>query len=290
MRIAIIGHKRIPSNEGGIEKGVEQHAVRMASLGHQVTVYNRGGHNVFGTQYDNKKRRYYKGVRIVTIPTTKGKACVPIYSFLATIHAAIKRYDCVSYRASGSCVMIPLAKLFRLRVVASLHGIDSQRDKWGGFASRYLEFGERMAAKKADVCLVLSSNMQRYIKEKYGTDRSTYMVSHVINIIACDNDSKLIGLVYQLLQAETDFFVNVDRQTSICTVVITDNNLNIDVVTSLIKGLAGALGNHRIICNGIVTNSMDNLDDAIKTMMFLSSKYGNIMTGEVIKVLENNDE
>ena len=29
MKIAIIGHKRIPSNEGGIEKGVEQHAVRM---------------------------------------------------------------------------------------------------------------------------------------------------------------------------------------------------------------------------------------------------------------------
>ena len=24
MKIAIIGHKRIPSNEGGIEKGVEQ--------------------------------------------------------------------------------------------------------------------------------------------------------------------------------------------------------------------------------------------------------------------------
>ena len=43
MRIAIIGHKRIPSNEGGIEKGVEQHAVRMVALGHEVDVYNRGG-------------------------------------------------------------------------------------------------------------------------------------------------------------------------------------------------------------------------------------------------------
>ena len=41
-------------------------------------------------------------------------------------------------------------------------GIDSQRDKWGGFASKYLEFGERMAATKADVCLVLSKNMKQY--------------------------------------------------------------------------------------------------------------------------------
>lgn len=170
MKIGIIGHKRIPSNEGGIEKGVEQHSVRMVKSGHQVTTYNRGGHNVFGKEYDKKKLKEYKGVKIVTVPTVKGAACVPIYSFLATIHAAITRYDCVSYRASGSCVMIPLAKMFGLRTVASLHGIDSQRDKWGGFASKYLEFGEKMAATKADVCLVLSQNMKEYIDTKYHTN------------------------------------------------------------------------------------------------------------------------
>ena len=170
MKIAIIGHKRIPSNEGGIEKGVEQHAVRMVQRGNDVTVYNRGGHNVFGKEFDGKKLREYKGIKIVTVPTVKGAACVPIYSFLATIHAAFSRYDCVSFRASGSCAMIPLAKLLGLRVVASLHGIDSQRDKWGGFASKYLEFGERMAATKADVCLVLSKNMKQYIDTKYGVD------------------------------------------------------------------------------------------------------------------------
>ena len=54
MKIAIIGHKRIPSNEGGIEKGVEQHAVRMVQRGNDVTVYNRGGHNVFGKEFDGR--------------------------------------------------------------------------------------------------------------------------------------------------------------------------------------------------------------------------------------------
>jgi len=168
MKIAIIGHKRFPSNEGGIEKGVEEHAVRMVRLGHQVTVYNRGGRNIFNQDCRSERRREYKGVKIITVPTVRGAACVPVYSFLATLHAAVTRYDCVSFRASGPCVMVPLAKLFRLRVVASLHGIDSQRDKWGGFASRYLELGERMAAKKADVCLVLSRNMKEYIDSRYG--------------------------------------------------------------------------------------------------------------------------
>lgn len=67
MKIAIIGHKRIPSNEGGIEKGVEQHAVRMVKRGHSVTAYNRGGHNVFGKEFDREKQKEYKGIRIVTI-------------------------------------------------------------------------------------------------------------------------------------------------------------------------------------------------------------------------------
>lgn len=170
MKIAIIGHKRIPSNEGGIEKGVEQHATRMVQRGHKVTAYNRGGHNVFGKEHDKKKLKEYKGIKIVTVPTTSGKACVPIYSFLATLHCIIHRPDVISFRASGPCAMIPLAKLFGIKCVASLHGIDSQRDKWGGFAAKYLKFGEKMAATKADVCLVLSKNMKQYIKDTYNRE------------------------------------------------------------------------------------------------------------------------
>lgn len=170
MKIAIIGHKRIPSNEGGIEKGVEQHAVRMAALGHEVHVYNRGGHNIYGKAYDREKRNNYKGVKLISIPTPANALNVPVYSFLATLRAIFGRYDVISYRASGPCVMVNLAKLFGIRCVASLHGIDSQRDKWGGFASKYLELGERTAAKRADVCLVLSRNMKQYIKDRYGVD------------------------------------------------------------------------------------------------------------------------
>lgn len=170
LRIAIIGHKRIPSNEGGIEKGVEQHAVRMAALGHSVVVYNRGNDNIHGKAFNEKKLKEYKGVRIVTVPTLNWVASVPIYSFLATVHAIFARYDVVSYRASGPCVMIALAKLFGLRCVASLHGFDSQRDKWGNFGRKYLALGERIAATRADACLVLSKKMKQYIKDTYNRE------------------------------------------------------------------------------------------------------------------------
>ena len=167
LKIAIIGHKRIPSNEGGIEKGVEEHAVRMAALGHNVTVYNRGDDNIHGKEFNEERLKEYKGVRIITVPTPNGGASVPVYSFLATVHALFQGYDVISYRASGPCVMIALAKLFGLRCVASLHGFDSQRDKWGRFAKWYLALGEKIAARRADVCLVLSRRMQQYIADTY---------------------------------------------------------------------------------------------------------------------------
>ena len=170
MKIAIIGHKRIPSNEGGIEKGVEQHAVRMAARGHQVDVYNRGGVDKYSKEGGHRLKEY-KGVRIITIPTFQNqKLNAFVYSLLATIRAAFGRYDVVSYRASGPCAMIGLAHLLGMKCVASLHGIDSQRSKWGGFASRYLRFGEKTAATKADALMVLSRNMQDYIKREYGRD------------------------------------------------------------------------------------------------------------------------
>lgn len=68
MRIAFIGHKRIPSREGGIEIVVDELATRMVARGEQVVVYNRKGHNVAGEEFDNQsstsdKPYMYRGVR-----------------------------------------------------------------------------------------------------------------------------------------------------------------------------------------------------------------------------------
>lgn len=261
MKIAIMGHKRIPSNEGGIEKGVEQHAVRMAAFGHDVAVYNRGGHNVFGKEYDKKKLKEYKGVKIVTVPTPKGSLGVIIYSLLAVIHAGFKRYDVISIRASGPCAMIPLAKFFRLRVVASLHGIDSQRDKWGKFATKYLRYGEKQAAKRADVCLVLSKNMKDYIKKTYnadsvlfanGIDKPTYHVPEIIKEkYGLAKDSYILSLGRIVPEKGIHYLINAFRKCS------TDKKLVIAGGAEANKNyynelLELAKGDDRIIFTGFV--------------------------------------
>ena len=67
MKIAMIGHKRIPSREGGIEIVVTELASRMAALGNSVTAYNRAGSHVSGSQFATaEKQKEYKGVKIIT--------------------------------------------------------------------------------------------------------------------------------------------------------------------------------------------------------------------------------
>ena len=61
LNIAMLGHKRIPSREGGIEIVVEELSTRMVKLGHSVTCFNRSGHHVSGKEFDGGSLKEYKG-------------------------------------------------------------------------------------------------------------------------------------------------------------------------------------------------------------------------------------
>ncbi len=172
LNIAMFGHKRIPSREGGVEIVVQELSSRMAKLGHKVTVYNRSGHHVSDREYDTKKRSEYNGVKIKSVPTIDKKGLAAVTSsFFAALRCAFSRADVVHIHAEGPAAMTPLLKLFRKRVVVTVHGLDWQRDKWSdGFASKYIKFGEKMAVRYADEIIVLSKRVQIYFKDTYNRD------------------------------------------------------------------------------------------------------------------------
>lgn len=171
LRIAMIGHKRIPSREGGVEIVVEELASRMAAQGNEVTCYNRRGHHVSGADYDSKTLKEYKNIKLKNVWTLDKKGLAAMSSsFFAAICAAFGRYDIVHFHAEGPCFMLWLPKLFGKRCIATIHGLDHQRAKWGKFASWYIRSGEKCAVKFADEIIVLSKNVQDYFKEAYKRD------------------------------------------------------------------------------------------------------------------------
>lgn len=82
LRLLMLGHKRIPSREGGVEIVVEELSTRMAALGHRVTCYNRSGSHVSGKQM-------------------RGLAAMSA-SIFGAIGAAFGKYDVIHFHAEGS--------------------------------------------------------------------------------------------------------------------------------------------------------------------------------------------
>ena len=180
LKIAMLGHKRIPSREGGIEIVVEELSTRMVKLGHQVTCFNRKGHHVSGSEFDGNHLSEYKGVTLKNVWTLDKKGLAAMTSSLsAAIKAAFGKYDDVHFHAEGPCAMLWIPKLFGKRCIATIHGIDWQRAKWGGFASIYIKFGEKIAAKYADEIIVLSEGVQKYFMDTYG--RKTVFIPNGVN-------------------------------------------------------------------------------------------------------------
>lgn len=177
----MLGHKRIPSREGGIEIVVEELATRMVKRGHDVTCYNRRGHHVSGKEFDTQQEvSDYKGIRLKSVFTLNKKELAAMTaSTAATIMATMGNYDVIHFHAEGPCAMLWLPKLFHKKCIVTVHGLDHQRAKWGFLARTYIMLGEKTAVKFADEIIVLSRNVQKYFQETYG--RKTMMIPNGVN-------------------------------------------------------------------------------------------------------------
>lgn len=172
MKIAMIGHKRIPGREGGIEVVVEELSTRLAEKGNMVIAYNR-------KKKGTKKIENYKGVKIITIPTIEKKSTDAIvYSFLATVHALFCKYDVIHYHGIGPSLMLIISRIFGKRVVVTVHGLNYKTPKWKGLGAKMMKLGEKITAKYANEIIVLSKEQQNYFKKQYGRN-TTYIPNGV---------------------------------------------------------------------------------------------------------------
>lgn len=206
-RIAMLGHKRIPSREGGVEVVVGELSTRMAALGYDVTCFNRSGHHVGGAEFDRKAQAEYGGVHIKNVWTLdkKGLAAVTA-SFSAAIRAAFGKYDVVHFHAEGPCSMLFIPKLFGKKCIATIHGLDHKRAKWGKFASLYILAGEKCAARFADEIIVLSEGVRKYFLDEY--NRETVFIPNGITRkkkLSAQEITRLYGL------GENDYILFLGR-------------------------------------------------------------------------------
>lgn len=166
MRIAFIGQKGIPAVSGGIERNVEDTAVRLASAGHEVTVYTR-------PWYTPAEQTEHAGVRLVSITSLHTKHLDAIsHTLFSTLHALRQRYDVIHYHGVGPSLLAWVPRLCtpRTRVVATFHCIDRKHQKWGRIAQFFLAFGEWAACRFPHTTIATSRMLQHYCSQVYGRE------------------------------------------------------------------------------------------------------------------------
>lgn len=205
MKVAMIGHKVVPSRRGGIENVLTIMCPMLCEMGLDVTCYNRSSDKVENEYVGTVKNKMYKGVKIKNAWTLniRGFAAM-IASFTAAIAASFGNYDVIHFHAEGPCAALWIPKLFGKKCVATVHGLDWQREKWGkGFASKYIKFGEKILAKYADEVIVLSQAAYDYFKETY--NRETVIIHNGIN----RPELKEAELIMEKYGLEKDGYISV---------------------------------------------------------------------------------
>ena len=270
MKVAMVGHKIIPSRRGGIEKVLTSLCPLLVEEGAEVTCYNRSSDKVeneyVGTVVDKK----YCGVKLKKAFTLNARGVSAMMaSFTAAIGAAFGKYDIVHFHAEGPCAAMWIPKMFGKKCVATVHGLDWQREKWGkGFASKYIKFGEKVMAKYADEIIVLSESAAKYFKDTY--NRDTVLINNGIekpDKKQADKIKELYGIskdeyicMVSRLTAEKGVHYLIDAYNSINTdkkLVIAGDTSDTDDYVELLKKKAE--GNSNIIFTGFISG--DVLDE-----------------------------
>ena len=170
----MLGMRGIPSTYGGIERSVEEISVRLAERGHHVVAYCR-------TTYCSARPSEYSGVQLRYLPAVNTKHLEAItHSAVATAAALTRGYDVIHVHGTGPSLFVPVARLSRAKVVASVQGLDYRRDKWGRGASLVLRAGAWSAARLPDATIVVSRELERHFRDAYGT--STSYIPNGVNL------------------------------------------------------------------------------------------------------------
>ena len=158
MRIAFIGLRSIGNCSGGIENHVEQLALRMAGLGHEVTVFCR-------EKYSETAGPAIKGLRLVNLPAIYTKHLEAISHTALSMPHALAGFDVIHIHALGPSLLSWVPRLLGRKVVVTVHGLDFLRSKWGGPASLILRGGAWTAVNCPNKTIVVSKVLREHFWE-----------------------------------------------------------------------------------------------------------------------------
>ena len=161
FRVAVLGTRGFPGVQGGIETHCENLYPRLAERGCEIFVFTR-------KPYVDVNQKIYKGVNLIPLGCPKNKFLEAFSHTLCGVIAARRLSPAVLHiHGIGPSLLVPLARLLKLKVVMTNHGPDYNRDKWGKLAKLVLRLGERLGSRWANKVICISDPIAENIQKRH---------------------------------------------------------------------------------------------------------------------------
>jgi glycosyltransferase involved in cell wall biosynthesis len=158
VRIALLGTRGIPANYGGFETFAEELSTRMATRGHEVTVYCR----------ERFSQATYRGVRLQYLPTLRHKYFDTMaHTCVSTLHLLAHRVDVALYCNGANAIFTVWPRIFGMPVVLNVDGIERLRKKWNRLAKAWYLVSEWLATFCPTAVVTDARTIQDYYRGRY---------------------------------------------------------------------------------------------------------------------------
>ncbi len=160
----MIGTRGFPGQRGGAERVLESVCPRLVADGRvEVSVYCPDWLDHDGDDY--------RGVSLARVGGLRTKyADTFSRSLLATLRELRSDTHIVHYHSIGSGTLAFLPRLFRKRVVVTVHALDWQRSKWSGLGKWYLRMAEWASMRFPHQTLAVSQELKDDLERRYGRE------------------------------------------------------------------------------------------------------------------------
>lgn len=169
-KISVIGTVGVPANYGGFET-LAENLVKyhdQNSLPESLTLY------CSSKTYPEKTPSYLSAQLKYVALNANGAQSIP-YDIVSLFLAVWNRVDVILLLGVSGAIALPLIRIFSpARIITNIDGIEWRREKWQGFAKKFLRFSEKMAVRYSHEVISDNGAIADYVKQSYGVD------SHII--------------------------------------------------------------------------------------------------------------
>jgi glycosyltransferase involved in cell wall biosynthesis len=160
VKIAILGTRGVPARYGGFETFAAELSTRLASRGHEVSVYCREG-----------GEEWWKGVQRIVLPSIPHKYLETVsHAFLSALDALRRGFDVILVCNAANAFVLPLLRARRFPVAINVDGIERRRRKWNLLGRIVYAIGETLSVWFANRVVADAEVIASYYREQHSTE------------------------------------------------------------------------------------------------------------------------